>query len=195
AVNVTQQTRNLTPTIELEADNLTVSSDWYTFTLTLNYPDVSIVPDLSDVLVSGPNDYAATPELISLIGQDSDTTFVATFRVTAPDGHWDFEDNGIYTIALNPGSASAPPAGVLGTFQAAVPIPDTTAPTASSSGLTIASAIGTNYNFTIHYADNSGTFMGDFDDGDLLVTGPSGYSAFAKFVSVDQNNNATYSIV
>jgi len=195
ALNVTQQTHNLTPTIDLEADDMTVSADWYTFTIALNYPDVSIVPDMTHVLVSGPNDFAATAELVTFIGEDADTAFVATYRIAAPDGHWDFEDNGIYTISLTAGPASAPSAGVLGTFQSVVPIPDTSAPTAASSGLSVTSAIGATYNFTVHYADNSGAFMGDFDNTDLLVTGPGGFSAFATFVSVDLKNNATYSIV
>src|SRR6185436_13224987 len=140
--------------------------------------------DVSHVLVTGPNDFSAVAELDSLVGEDSDTTFVATYRIAPADGHWDFEDNGIYTIALTDGTASSPPAAVLGTFQSAVPIPDTTTPTGSGSGLSVTSAIGSTYTFTIHYADNSGAFLGDFDDSDLVVAGPNGYSASAKFVSV-----------
>src|SRR5207245_6303992 len=108
---------------------------------------------------------------------------------------WDNEVTGIYPSALTAGSASSPSAGVLGTFQSAVPIPDTFAPTAVASGLTITSTIGATYTFTIHYSDNSGAFLGDFDNTDLLVTRPNAYRSFATFVSVDQNNNATYSIV
>src|SRR5437763_2121229 len=194
-LNVTQQTHNLTPTIDLEATDLTESTDWYTFTITLNYPNISIIPDMTYVLVTGPNDFSANAELVTLIGEDADTAFVATYRIAPGDGQWDNEDNGIYTITLSTGSASSPSAGTLGTFQSAVPIPDTSAPTAGAWGLTITSTIGSTYTFTIHYADNSSAFLGDFDDTDLLVTGPAGHSSFAKFVTVAQNNNAIYSIV
>ncbi|HEV8607732.1 MAG TPA: PKD domain-containing protein [Tepidisphaeraceae bacterium] len=195
SLNVTTQTHNQTPDIDLDAPELIESTDWYQFTITLNYPGTSIVPDMSHVLVTGPNDFSAAAELVTLIGEDADTAFVATYRLAASDGLWENPDNGTYTISFDAGGLSSPAAGVIGTFQSAVPIPDSSAPTAVSSALTITSTIGASYNFTIHYADNSGVFLGDFDDTDLLVTGPNGFSSFAKFVSIDSKNNATYSIV
>jgi hypothetical protein len=194
-VTVTQQTHNLTPAIDFEAADLTQSAGWYYFTVTFNYPDVSIVPDVTHVLVTGPNDFSAIAELETLVGEDADTTFVATYRIAPADGHWDNADNGTYSVSLTAGGITSPAAGALGTFQSAVPIPDTIAPTVVGFAKSITTAIGAIYKFTIHYTDDSGLFLGDFDNGDLVVTGPDSYSAQAKFLSVDQNNNVTYSIV
>ena len=58
----------------------------------------------------------------------------------------------------------------------------------------------TAYTFTVTYADNVGLDATTFDNNDVLVTGPNGFSQLATFVSVDVSGNGsprtvTYSIV
>src|SRR5262249_15628858 len=88
-------------------------------------------------------------------------------------------------------------AGQLASFT--INIPDITAPTASLSASTITSAGGTSTTLIVTYTDNVGINVSTIDSGDLLVTGPHGFSQVAKLESIDANTNgpvrvATYTI-
>ena len=76
---------------------------------------------------------------------------------------------------------------------------DTVPPTATSAPAGVNTPGGTSYVFTVTYADNTAINVSTLDSSDVIVTGPSAFSAPATFVTVDNNTNgtprtATYSI-
>jgi hypothetical protein len=132
--------------------------------------------------------------------------------------HWsiDWGDGTVDTLAGNPTSAthtyaadatyavSASAQDEDGTFSAparsvtVVTIVDNVAPTATfgSAGATTAGAAA--QTFTVFYADDGDLNDASFGDGDVLVTGPNGFSQLARFVSLerdlhDSGRTVTYS--
>ncbi|MCX5658232.1 MAG: hypothetical protein NTW19_00750 [Planctomycetota bacterium] len=76
---------------------------------------------------------------------------------------------------------------------------DIAAPSASLSAAGVSAAGGTSYTFTVTYSDNTAVNASTIGSGDVLVTGPNGFSQAATFVSVNNSTNgtprtATYSI-
>ena len=76
---------------------------------------------------------------------------------------------------------------------------DTVPPTAVSTPAGVNTAGGSSYVFQVTYADNTAINVSTLDSNDVIVTGPSAFSAPATFVTVDNNTNgtprtATYSI-
>jgi len=80
------------------------------------------------------------------------------------------------------------------------PSADTLAPTASLNAADVTQEGGTNYQFSVTYADNEAVDLSTLDNNDLLVTGPNGFSQLATLdnVKLDSNGtpmNATYSFL
>jgi hypothetical protein len=76
---------------------------------------------------------------------------------------------------------------------------DTIAPTASTNPPSVSGAGGTRYTFLVVYRDNLSLNVASFGDGDVLVSGPNGFSEPATFVSVNSltngmPRNVTYAI-
>jgi hypothetical protein len=76
---------------------------------------------------------------------------------------------------------------------------DSGMPSAVGQAPNITAAATTAEFFTVTYTDRTGIDVGTLSDGDLIVTGPNGYSQLAHFVSVDVPSNgpvriATYSV-
>lgn len=100
-----------------------------------------------------------------------------------------------FTIAINgaSGSASAGSASLQVVNSA-----DTTPPSISAFSAP-SPTNGATETITVTYADDSAVSVSTLGNGNLLVTGPSGYSQLATYVGVDQNGDgsprtATYSI-
>ena len=76
---------------------------------------------------------------------------------------------------------------------------DTTPPSATVSAANVTTAGGSTYTFSVNYSDNAAVNVSTLGSGDVLVTGPNGFSQAATLVSVDNNSNgsprrATYRI-
>lgn len=68
---------------------------------------------------------------------------------------------------------------------------DSTAPTASLTAPDILTEGGTTYQFDVTYSDNAAMNIATFDGGDILVTGPNGFSQAAALVRVNKSTNST----
>jgi hypothetical protein len=76
---------------------------------------------------------------------------------------------------------------------------DSIAPTVSGFTTSNTNTSSATFTFTVTYADNVAISIASLGNGNLKVTGPGGFSAFATLVSVSKSNNgtprsATYSI-
>lgn len=120
------------PTAALVADNVILPGA-STFSFSVMYHDAVAVKastlDSSDITVTGPNGFSQPAVLMSLDGTLDDEQRVATYAITPPGGTWDATDNGTYSVRLNAGEVTdtvgnAAPAGVIGTFQVAIPFPE-----------------------------------------------------------------------
>jgi len=103
-----------------------------TYVATVNYIDETGINtgsiDVNDVLLSGPAfGSPVAPTKASFTG--SGTSVTATYEFNVPGGSWDFLENGTYTLAMQPNQVfdtdgpNAVPAGQLGKFQVAIPLP------------------------------------------------------------------------
>jgi hypothetical protein len=98
-----------------------------TYDFTVRYTDNLAVLfsslDGKDVRVTGPNSFNQLASLVSVDKNANGTPLVATYRITAPGGDWDFADNGAYTITLeatqiSDTASNLAAAGKLGSFTA-----------------------------------------------------------------------------
>jgi hypothetical protein len=151
-----------------------------------------------DVQVTGPDGYSQPGTLSNLARVNGD--WEATYRVPAPGGTWDFTDNGIYTVSMQPDQVAdttgdAVDESDLGTRFVDFDVP--TEPTASSAADDILVSGGTNYWFKVTYSDNDQVDYRTIDGKDVTVTGPGGYSqsgALANLTYADSDWTATYRI-
>jgi len=58
--------------------------------------------DGDDLLVTGPNGYSVTPQVLSVRGRGPSRT--VTYSVPAPGGRWTAANSGVYLVAVNPGA-------------------------------------------------------------------------------------------
>jgi hypothetical protein len=150
-----------------------------------------------DVQVTGPNGYSQPGVLSNLAFAGG--TWTATYRVPAPGGTFDAADNGAYLIAMRGGEVSDAagnliPAGTLGSFT--VRVGDSTPPVATLEPSAV-TAGWTQHWFRVTYADNGGINFGTIGNGDVLVTGPGGYSQPGVLSSLTFANSewtATYRV-
>jgi hypothetical protein len=114
-------------------------------------------------------------------------------------------ENGTYTVgigtdALEDMDGNASVAGTIGTFKVAVPaVPvGAVAPTATLKASTLTDNTQTSELLSVTYSGASAIASNTLDDNDILVTGPSGYSQNATFVSSttnpDGSTTAIYSV-
>ena len=128
------------PTASLAAADVTASGGgyyWFNVTYADNVAIAYGVIDGNDVLVTGPNGYSQKGVLSS--ASSSGSTRTATYRVPAPGGAFGAEDNGAYTVTLQPfqvadTSRNFVAAGVLGGFTVAVPQASLIAATGAGGG-------------------------------------------------------------
>ncbi len=102
---------------------------YYTFSIT--YADnVAVVPgtmDGNDIVVTGPQSFSRTAQLVSVSRLRSGPLRIATYQVKAPDGsRWARSSNGLYTITMQANQVSDTnnnfvAAGSLGQFSVSIP--------------------------------------------------------------------------
>jgi hypothetical protein len=146
------------------------------------------------ISVVGPNGFQETPPIAIGAPDNTDTDKTLVFFISAPNGEWTTTDNGVYTVILND-NALADSAGnfatgkTLGTITLNIdpPAEDTTPPVVallSSEMLfteTPTSGRGSDIAFGITYQDDQR--LGTFAEDRVLVTGPNGYSGFARGIA------------
>jgi lysophospholipase L1-like esterase len=145
-----------------------------------------------NLVVTGPNGFR---QIARLVGKPrfnkKGTRGVATYRIVAPGGNWDFTDNGQYTISMlrrrvSDKSRNFLKPGRLGRgFLVNVPNESPTATFGSGNVTT------SNYTFTVTYSDDTAVNAASLDSNDIRVTGPGGFDQLAQLVSVSPAGNGT----
>ncbi|MEX0268148.1 NPCBM/NEW2 domain-containing protein [Leptolyngbyaceae cyanobacterium UHCC 1019] len=119
----------IAPTAALTATTL-VASRATPYTFTVAYTDATAV-DVStinntDIRVTGPNGFTQLAQRVNVTPNANGQALTATYQIAAPDGIWNWNDNGTYTATLlagevrdTLGNASATNTQ-LGTFQVAI---------------------------------------------------------------------------
>jgi uncharacterized delta-60 repeat protein len=145
-----------------------------------------------DVQVTGPGGFSQPATFLGLDANTNGTPRTATFSIAAPGGTFDNADNGTYTVTLLAATVSdttgnVAPQTTLGTFTVNVPAApvDTTAPTATASIAPSAVGGAAFHPITVTFADNTAIAIASIGTGDILVTGPNGFSQPATFLSLD----------
>jgi len=119
----------LAPAAELLAAPDVAAAGAPSYAFSVRYTDERAIDTASlgndDLTVTGPAGFTAAASLIALDATTPGSPRTATYAFTPPGGMWDPDDNGGYTIALNPDSVyddggSAAPAGTLGAFNVAI---------------------------------------------------------------------------
>ncbi len=117
------------PTARLTSNNITTGGGpTHIFAVTFDDNtaiDVSTL-DSNDILVTGPGGFSQTAEFISVNAATDGRPRTAVYRIAAPGGHWDLDDNGIYSVIVRPNQVSDTnnnfmPSAQIGTFQVQVP--------------------------------------------------------------------------
>ena len=167
-----------------------------------------------DILVTG-NGVSQFASLVSKSSSNKGKVYQVVYRVTAPGGTWDAVDNGSYSISLQAKqvkdiSRNTAAAKLLGTFPVNIASTTTPSPTitpsltttpspttekippiANLSAANLATGGGTTYDFTVTYSDNVAVNASSFDNSDVLVSGPNGYSQLATRVPGNDTSNGT----
>lgn len=170
----------------------------FTVTFTDNVAIAVASIGTGDVRVTGPNGFSQPATFLGLDANTNGTPRTATFSVAAPGGTFDSADNGTYTVTLLAATVSDPsgnvaPQTTLGTFTVNVaPIPvDSTAPAATASIPPAATAGSAEHQFTVTFTDDTAIAAASIGTGDVLVTGPGGFSQAATLLGLDANTNGT----
>ncbi|MEM7553097.1 MAG: PA14 domain-containing protein [Cyanobacteria bacterium P01_A01_bin.84] len=116
------------PISSLSATDLT-ATDEASYTFTVTYSDDTAIDistlDSNDIRITGVNGFSQLAEFISE-SPGTDNSRIATYRVNAPGENWLANDNGSYTVSLEPDqvsdtSGNFSPSGILGDFLINIP--------------------------------------------------------------------------
>lgn len=187
------------PQVDVTAGD--VGTTTYTFSVVLTdnvgiaIDSLGIIGNDLDVYVTGPNGFSQNATLTALSANTDGQPRRATYTITAPDGDWDVQDTGIYTIWVRENAIwdianNRLAGGELGRFAVSI-VNDTTAPDATATAGTITTTGGTTHDITVTFTDNVGIDITTLDNFDVRVTGPNNFSQLAQFISVDQPVNGT----
>lgn len=153
------------PVAESSPGNLTVSGQ-ATHQFTVSYSDnvaISVATlGTGDVRVTGPGGYDQLATFVSVDIATNGTPRLATYSVSpAGGGTWTATQNGTYSVAMVGAQVldtenAAVPAGVLGQFQVAIPVPLYSANMGANPGWTL----DTNWSFGIPAYGNGGPNSG-----------------------------------
>ncbi len=199
------------PTAAVTAGNI-IAGGVSTYQFTVRYTDnVAILRSSigdGDVRVVGPNNYSEFATFVSINIDSDGTPRTVTYQVPAPydsrlapNRIWGSPDNGVYAILIEPFQVSDLDnnyieATTLGTFlvNCESNLPGVTGMSLSN----VTTGGGTDYTFTITYADNVAIYVPSLDSFDVQVIGPTS-SQTATLISVNPPTNgtprtATYSI-
>ncbi len=185
------------PTATLAASDVTSpggTDHSFTVTYTDNVAIDTLDLDWADIRVTGPNGYDRMASFVSVDIESNGTPRVATYRINAPEGTWDTDDNGTYTVVMQANQVSDTgnnyvASGNLGTFIAN--LPDTQSPAATLAAADVTHPGGTHHSFTVTYTDDVAVAVASLDGADVRVLGPNGYAELASFVSVNIASDGT----
>ena len=146
--------------------------------------------DSEDLMVTGPNNYLAWAQLVGVDTPTDAAQVTATYAIPPPNGAWQSEHNGTYTILLAEGAVEdvwghATPQTVLGTFEVNIPVmaPGTLAVWPEADWTTSGSAGGPfQPESTVYVLTNAGTSDLQFhvsSSADWLVAEPAAGSLAA----------------
>ncbi len=142
----------------------------------------------SNVLVTGPGGYSQSGTLVST-GLANGTPLTAVYSVPALPGP------GTYTITLVPNQvkdlSGNPVAGGVLTTVVANFATDTTPPTGVLTSASPDTSSTTPYTFSVTYSDDVAVKASTIEDGNVVVTGPGGYSQVATLVSAASGDSST----
>ena len=166
----------------------------YTDDISVNYTTIGN----GDVQVTGPGGYNQGGTLANLV--HSAGVWTATYRVPAPGGTWNSDDNGTYVVSMSgsqvaDGGGLFVPAGTLGTVVVALTVNTPPAATLSASDLTAPG--GVYHYFQVAYRDDVAVQYSTIGSGDVEVTGPGGYSQAGTLANLTHSAGtwtATYRI-
>ena len=173
------------PSASISAGNLTAAAASHTVSViyadnvALNVASI----DAADIDVSANgNSLAITGVQVNASGDGKSA--VATYTVAGPGGDFDFNDNGTYTVRLNPGavrdSSNNAATGSPATFTVNIPQPppvDNTGPTASIAPIgDITAGGGTSLVVVVTYTDETAMNPASIGPSDVVVSraGPGG---------------------
>jgi probable HAF family extracellular repeat protein len=172
-----------------------VAAGTATYQFTVTYQDNVAVdaasPGNSNIQVTGPNGYQALATLVGLSPAGNSATLTATYRIAPPDGVWDSADRGNYNFDLLAGqirdtSGNFAASAILGDL---IISSDISPPTATFKPTPVANA-GLTDNFVVNYTDDVAVALASLATGNILVTGPNGFSQVATFVGATTTGNA-----
>jgi hypothetical protein len=180
----------------MDAPPVAVSGFNYNFTVTYS-SSLKVrrsTLDNNDITVFGPNGYTQNARLLSVDKSTDATVLVASYRIQAPDGMWDYPDSGTYTFTLN--SAQVRDAANNPVRQKTLKRMTLALPHALTYPFTSVSATpidrwGGSYLFKVTYSSSLGINTSTVDNRDIAVTGPDGYSQTARFYSLQVVNPRT----
>ncbi len=118
-------------TASLTANLVTTSGeDKYQFTVTYTDEtgiDIATI-DSNDILVTGPNNFEQLATLVTLDTNSNSPSLTAIYEIASPGSSWENNDNGTYTISLQPNQVANTSnhfviSGSLGNFDVNVPSP------------------------------------------------------------------------
>lgn len=184
------------PASVMDAPPVAVSGFNYNFTVT--YSSALKVRrstlDSHDITVTGPNGYSQNARLLSVDKSSDATTLVASYRIQAPDGMWDYPDSGNYVFTLN--SAQVRDAANNPVRQKTLKRMTLNLPVALTYPFTSVSATpidrwGGTYLFKVTYSSSLGIRTSTVDNRDMTIIGPDGYSQTARFYSMQIVNPRT----
>lgn len=194
------------PTAVIAANNVTApggATHSFTVTYTDNVAVKGSTLGKSDVTVTRSG--GGTLEVTAFAANQSGDgpTRVVTYTIAAPGGSWGSEDNGAYSITVQPSqvrdtSNNALADAVTGTFT--VNTLNSAGPAAAISPLPpVTLAGGATQSITVTYTDDAGVNAATIDAADLIVTRPGGGTLPVTLIGTSPGGNAatvvaTYSI-
>ena len=132
---------------------------------------------LANVSVTGPVG-PLTVTSMSLSPSTNAGQIVVTYTAAAPNGAWAAADNGPYTVTLNASqifdTAGNVAGGKTANFNVAIPVPDTTPPTATVSAPNVTKPGGTTETVTVVYNDDVAVQASGINANNITVVAPDG---------------------
>lgn len=184
------------PTAKLSAKAVSSALSSYTFKVTyvgstsINASTIAT----GNVVVSGPNGYSSTAVLVAISPNANSKTLQAIYSIAPPSGAFTSAANGTYSVTLKAGSVkdinnlTNSRALTLGRFTVHLKV--LPAPTAAISAKSLKSA-ATAYTFTVAYKGKNKINAGTIATGNVIVSGPNGYSRTGTLVSISPSGDAT----
>ena len=183
------------PTAKLSAKPITAAVSSYTLKVTYHSSTGINASTIAtgNVTVSGPNGYTAAPALVSISPAGNAKAIVAMYSVSPPSGAmFTYLDNGTYPVTLVTGSVTdingvSPVMAALGAFKSQIKIAPP--PLAKLVAKPIKTAVSA-YTIKVTYHSSASVNASSIATGNVIVSGPNGYTSAPALVSITPSANA-----